>query len=322
MTTPPWESMQWGYDKRLTHQVAAKVGIEQPHTFLPANRGEVAALECEFPVVLKPAFKQNMNPFTYAKAWRADNVQTLLSCYDDACRFVDPSVIMIQEFIPGDGEQQFSYAALCADGVPLVSLTARRTRQYPLDFGRASTFVESVDLPQIEEPSRRLLKEIGSMGLVELEYKRNVRTGSYQLLDINCRMWGWHTLGRKAGVDFPYHLWQIIHGEPLPELRARSGVRWVRMLTDLQSAAAEIRRGRMSLWQYMQSLRGPLEFAIFSPDDPLPALLDVPYLASLAWKRKSAGELKTNSDDRGDTRGRDDSEWAKHRASQDVRNSI
>ena len=44
---------------------------------------------------------------------------------------------MVQELVPGDGAAQLSFAALCADGEVLASLTARRVRQYPMDFGRA-----------------------------------------------------------------------------------------------------------------------------------------------------------------------------------------
>ena len=65
---------------------------------------------------------------------------------------------MVQELVPGGGEAQFSYAALCRDGEPLAALTARRTRQYPADFGRASTYVETVEVPEVVEPSLRLLR--------------------------------------------------------------------------------------------------------------------------------------------------------------------
>jgi D-aspartate ligase len=118
------------------------------------------------------------------------------------------------------------------------------------------------------------------------------------LLDINARVWGWHTLGAKAGVDFPYLLWRLVHCETLPELRGRSGVGWVRMLTDVQATVAEFRRGRLSWTDYLRSLRGPLEFAIFAADDPIPALLDIPFLAWLSWKRihgrKSGRNPKTH----------------------------
>jgi predicted ATP-grasp superfamily ATP-dependent carboligase len=192
---------------------------------------------------------------------------------------------MVQELIPGGGKDQFSYAALCVEGSPLVSMTARRTRQYPLDFGRASSYVESVDLPEIEAISRRLLGAIGLTGLVEVEFKRDPRDGSYKLLDINSRVWGWHTLAQRAGVDFPYLLWRLIHRQSVPQIRAQKGVRWIRMFTDLPAAIAEIRLGRLTVLDYLRSLSGPLVFAIFAIDDPLPALLDGPFLAWLSLKR-------------------------------------
>ncbi|HYR88207.1 MAG TPA: ATP-grasp domain-containing protein [Terriglobia bacterium] len=287
MITPPWEVIRWCYDKRLTHRIAGEIGLHQPRTYVPATRQEVAVLDCTFPVILKPAFKPDINPFTHAKAWRADDRETLVSSYDRACRLVDPGIIMVQEWIPDSGADQFSYAALCLEGHPQVSMTARRTRQYPMDFGRASSYVESLELPEIEEPSRRLLKAIRLNGLVEVEYKRDPRDGFCKLLDINSRVWGWHTLGLRAGVDFPYLQWQLIHGEPLSEIIPQIGVRWIRMLTDLPAAVGEILHGRLSLSGYLRSLRGPIEFSIFAPDDPLPALLDVPFLVWLFLERRS-----------------------------------
>jgi D-aspartate ligase len=79
-------------------------------------------------VILKTAVKPTLNAFTIAKAWRVEDRESLLARYDEACTMVDPGVIMIQELIPGSGEEQFSYAALCLDGRPLAGLVARRTR--------------------------------------------------------------------------------------------------------------------------------------------------------------------------------------------------
>src|SRR3989441_10877459 len=113
------------------------LGIPYPGPHAPASREEAAEIAAPFPAVLKPAVKPTLNAFTRAKAWRVEDRQSLLASYDEACTMVDPSVIMIQELIPGGGEQQFSYAALCMNGRPLAGLVARRTRQYPVDFGRS-----------------------------------------------------------------------------------------------------------------------------------------------------------------------------------------
>src|SRR2546425_1189608 len=285
LTVPPWEVIRWAYDKRLTYRLASELGVDYPWTCCPISREEVAALDCAFPVILKPAIKKGFNRFIHDKAWQVEDREALLRRYDEARALIDPCLIMVQELIPGAGEAQYSYAALCMHGRPLAWLVARRTRQYPIDFGRSSSYVETVDQPEVEEPAQRLLAAMRYTGLVEVEFKRDSRDGRYKLLDVNPRVWGWHTLGRRAGVDFPYLLWRLIHGEPVPEVRGRPGVRWVRMVTDLPAVVGEIWRGQLSPRAYLQSLRGPLEFAVFAADDPLPALVEVPLLSYLAWKR-------------------------------------
>lgn len=285
LTTPPWEVVRWGHDKRLTYRLAEELGIDYPRTYYPNSQDEVAVLNCDFPVILKPAIREGSNPFTHAKAWRAEDREALLARYDEARMLVSPEVIMVQEIIPGGGAAQFSFAALCVNGRPLASLVAQRARQYPIDFGRSSSYVETVEQPEVEESARSLLATIGFTGLVEVEFKRDARDGRYKLLDINPRIWGWHTLGRRAGMDFPYLIWSLIQGKALSELRARPGIRWVRAVTDLPTVAVEICRGHLTLYSYLRSLRGPLECAILALDDPVPALLEVPLLSYLALRR-------------------------------------
>ena len=155
-----------------------------------------------------------------------------------------------------------------------------------MDFGRASTFVETVDAPEIETPARRMLHALRYDGIVEIEFKRDPRDARAKLLDVNPRVWGWHTLGARAGVDFPYLLWRAVRGETVPRTHARTGVRWVRALTDVPTALREMRDGRLSVLEYARSLLPPIEFAVLAADDPVPALLEVPDTLRLAWARR------------------------------------
>lgn len=285
LTTPPWAVVRWAHDKRLTNRLADQVGVTHPATHAPRGREELAALDCAFPALVKPANSERFTHLTHAKAWQVADRQALLARYDEACALIGADQVLVQELVPGGGEAQFSYVALCAEGRPLASLVARRVRQYPVDFGRTSTYVETVERPAVAEAARRLLAALGYTGLVEVEFKYDARDGRYKLLDINARVWAWHTLARRAGVDFPYLAWLLAHGEPVPEVRARVGVRWVRMAPDLRAVALQIRRGHLSLPAYLRSLRGPLEFAVFAADDPLPGLLHLPLLAYARWRR-------------------------------------
>jgi predicted ATP-grasp superfamily ATP-dependent carboligase len=287
LTTPRWETLRFAYDKRLTYALGAELGVDVPWTLYPRDRRDLLSVNLQWPVILKPAFKEHLNRLTAAKAWRVDSRDALLRRYDEACTLVSPEILMVQELIPGGGEAQFSYTALCADGDVLAGLVARRRRP---DFGRASTYVETVDCPPVQEAALPLISRLRWTGLIEVEFKRDPRDGRFKLLDANPRVWGWHTLCARAGVDFPYLLWLALRGETVPPVRARTGVRWVRTTTDLPMAAREIARGRMSLRSYLRSLRGPLEGAIFAGDDPAPGVAEIPLLLLILVRRVLRGD--------------------------------
>ena len=276
VSTPAWDILRWAYDKRLTYQLAANEKVDYPTTIYPKTEADVENAVSAFPAILKPATHATVNRFTADKAWPVANREELRSRYRQARGLIPPDLILLQELIPGGGESQFSYAALCRDGQPIASLTARRTRQYPIDFGYSSSFVETLPVPEIVAPSQRLLAAIRYTGLVEVEYKLDVRDGRYKLLDINPRLWTWSPLGARAGLDFPYLLWQMMTGTPVREQTGRTGVRWVRVCTDVPAALQEMRRGRLNPWAYLGSMRGPVEFSVMALDDPLPGLLDLP----------------------------------------------
>lgn len=276
VSTPEWETLRWAFDKRLSYKLAAEEKVDYPCTIYPGSESDPKLLACKFPAILKPATHSVASRFTADKAWPVTNYRELIERYREARTLIPPDEILVQELIPGGGEAQFSFAALCCDGEPVASLTARRTRQYPIDFGYSSSFVETIDLPEIVDPSRRLLAAIRYSGLVELEYKFDARERRYKLLDINPRLWTWAPLGARAGVDFPYLLWQTEVGIAVPKSDAHIGVRWVRLSTDIPAALHLMSRGSLSIKSYLQSLRAPLEFALMALDDPLPGLLDLP----------------------------------------------
>ena len=285
VTVPPWERLRWACDKRLLHKLAEKLRVCQPWTKRISRDEEIADLDCPFPVILKPAIRLKPSSLAIPKAWRADDREALLARFQEASTLIPAENLIIQEVVPGGGEAQFSYAALCKDGVPLAAVVARRLRQYPKDFGQFSTFVETISEPQVVEPAERLLAAARFTGLVEVEFKKDPRNGQLKVLDINPRVWGWHTLCVRAGVDFPYLLWLLARGEQVPQLRGRPGERWIHTSADLRVAIGEILRGGCSFASYLRSIRGPVEPAIFSWDDPVPGLLDLPLFAYSIGKR-------------------------------------
>jgi predicted ATP-grasp superfamily ATP-dependent carboligase len=283
--TPGWESVSAVWDKRETYRLAAELGIATPRTWTPRDEGELSQTPTDAPLVIKPAVKEKFFYATGAKAWRADDAASLRESYRRAAAIVPPGEVMIQELVPGGGDTQYAYCALFKEGAAVADMTVRRRRQHPSDFGRSSTFVETVDLPLLAEPSARFLKAIDFYGLVELEYKHDRSDGEWKLLDVNARTWGYHTLGPAAGVHFPYLLYRDQIGLAVPRQHARPGVRWIRVLTDVPNAVRDVAAGDIKVGEYLRTLGNVDTEAVFSWRDPLPGLYELALLPYLAVKR-------------------------------------
>jgi D-aspartate ligase len=284
--TPAWESVKWAWDKRNTYRLASELGIPVPVTHYPQSVDQLSELDALAPpFAIKPAIKEHFFYATKAKAWRANSHSELRTLFQKASELAGDGEIMVQELIPGGGTQQFSYCSFFRGGEAVGRMTVCRRRQHPLEFGRASTYVETVEIPILEELSERFLRAINYYGLVEVEFKLDPRDSQYKLLDVNARTWGYHSLGAQAGVDFSYMLYLDQVGLPVPVSRGRSGRSWVRTTTDLPAAIAAILSGDTDWKSYLRSMRNFSVEAVFSPNDPLPGLAEVALIPYLAIKR-------------------------------------
>ncbi len=299
--TPEWSVTRWAWDKRNTYQRAAELGIPTPRTWLASSEEELRRIDADPPYVIKPAIKERFFYATRRKAWRADTREELMGRFRAAARLVGCEEVVVQELVPGDGETQLAYCAFFKDRRARASMAVKRLRQHPVDFGRASTFVRTIDNPDLEQMSVRFLRSIDYYGLVELEYKHDERDGLTKLLDVNARTWGYHSLAQYAGVDFPY----LVYADQLglagagagasasasaggvvdSAVAARAGVNWIRLTTDLPTAAGELMRRRLDWRSYVRSLRAYDVESVFSSDDPWPGLAELALLPYLAVKR-------------------------------------
>lgn len=291
LATQDWNIIQWVADKRLTDRMAQQVGVPYPTTWYPACEDDIRTMDIRFPVIVKPAKSIRLQHAARLKALPASDPTALVDQYRLARLLIRPDEIMVQEVIPGDGRAQFSVAAYSHEGRMLLAMTARRRRQYPIDYGLGSSFVEAIKVPELFQPTERLLRFLHVSGMVEVEFKRDVRDGQYKLLDINVRPWGWHTLCIACGLDFPYiHYCDLLGQQPIssvPDYRHR----WIRTLTDIPAGWHEARAGITSPWSYLRSLAGPIVFSVLDVRDPLPVAGDFAVAFSrLVRAHRSAGQ--------------------------------
>lgn len=284
LATAPMSVTRFALDKRLTYQKARELGIAAPWTVTGDAIGDdcaAAAAKLSYPAILKPAVNHHFFPHTNVKALSADTPEELRHAFARMRAHIPAEEILVQERIPGNGEQQYSFCAACKDGQAYATLVARRRRQYPIEFGNASSFVETVVEPVVEAQGRRFLEAIGFDGIVEVEFKRDLRDGTFKILDVNTRPWGWHTLGKAAGVDFVNLLWHEKTTGRIPVAGKRRNAKWLREITD-PLAILKARRPIAEAWRTIAAFaKGQVTLAAFSVRDPLPFFAE---FALWAWQ--------------------------------------
>ena len=288
VSTPCWDIVKLAYNKKLTYQIAERNDIPIPKTFYPENLDEVHEIssDTDFSVIIKPAIVDHFYKKTKTKVFKANTKEELIQAYVKASHIIDTSEIMVQEVIPGGPDLLYSFCSFFKDGKVMGMCIGRRSRQRPMDFGSASTFVESVYVPELIELGTRLLKSMNYYGLSEVEFKKDLRDGKFKLLEVNARTWLWHSLAIRCGVDFPYLLYKDMNSEGVTPMKGfRENVKFMHIYTDLGVVIKEMLKGKMRLKDYLASLNGEKEFAVFSLDDPLPFIAEtliLPYL----WKTR------------------------------------
>lgn len=288
LVTMPWASLEQLNDKAHLYNLAERLGMDYPRVYWDGDVHQVGAADIRFPVVIKPASTEKSNPLTKDKAWKAETLAEYEAKFALAQSYMGPKGFVVQELIPGDGSTQFSYAGLWDHGRELCGLTARRSRQFPAEFG-TSPFVETVELPRVADEARGLLKSVGYHGLVEVEFKLDQRSDTLKLLDVNTRVWAWIGLGAAAGLDFPILAAALATGTLETSIGpAVYGASWIHTVPNtlslLQSLLAQGNFGFAGL----RSITKPSVSSVLARDDLKPAFTEL--LIQLV--RKAQGLLK------------------------------
>ena len=254
--TPDWDTVRWAWDKRNTYRLAEQLGIPTPRTWYPAastswQRSTLTAAGDQAGDQGALHLRDEGQGLAGRHARRARRALRRAAAHGRAGR--------------GDGsgaDPRRRRAAVrllrVLQGRPArsASMVARRRRQHPPEFGRASTFVETIELPLLEALSERFLQAIDYYGLVELEYKLDPRDGHYKLLDVNARTWGYHTLGSAPASTSRPCSSPTSSAQPSSRAAGRAGVSWVRLRRrTCRPASLEIVGGRLDWRAYLRSLR-------------------------------------------------------------------
>jgi predicted ATP-grasp superfamily ATP-dependent carboligase len=260
-------------DKRAMHRVCGEHGVAAPDAVYPTSAAEVKAIADagEFPIVAK-----RIAGWQPAHGPRAQNVVIarnpveLLAAYE---RMESPRTpnVMLQEYIPGRSDSVWMFNGYFDERSEcLLGTTGRKLRQRGPDTG-PTTLGQCVPNREVAETTRRLMKEVGYRGILDIGYRYDARDGRYKLLDVNPRIGSTFRLFVGAGgIDVLRAMYMDLTGQPVPGGGTANGRKWMVEPFDLMTATQLWRSRELGPRQWMRSLRGVEEAAWLAADDPLP----------------------------------------------------
>jgi predicted ATP-grasp superfamily ATP-dependent carboligase len=265
-------------DKALFAKFATIHEFPIPRTFVISDAGDIetAGGELEYPCVLKPSVKSPAwAANTTAKAIVVDSPRALAESYTRFSPWADAFVV--QEWIAGGDVDHYTCDCyVSAQGVPLVTFTARKIRQWPPGTGQGCLSVECRD-DYVRDLTLRVLATAGHHGQGYLETKRDTRSGRHLIVEANIgRPTGRVAAAERAGVELLMTMYSDLIGAPLPAERTQKyvGTKWIHLRRDLQASAHLMLTRKASLRDIVKPWRGPFAFALLSRRDPMPFVAD------------------------------------------------
>jgi predicted ATP-grasp superfamily ATP-dependent carboligase len=200
--------------KDRTIRYAEKIGIRVPKTWYPRTEAEVQEIArvVSYPAVIKGSEESGFVRYANAPDELAEKYRVI-------ARYSP----VIQEYITGEG---YGFFALYNHGTARAIFMHKRIREYPVTGG-PSAVAESVYEPALRDAGLRILDRLHWHGVAMVEFKKDVKTGEFVLMEINPKFWGSLGLSIAAGVDFPCLAGRMaLEGDIDPVCQYKTGVKY------------------------------------------------------------------------------------------------
>ena len=265
-------------NKEQTLAVAKGLGLDVPRGVMVKAVSEVGAAlrEIGLPAVVKP-----VESWIWSEQQGARFLSQLVTTPDEACRAIEEltylgGTVLFQQYLSGRREAvNFLYAS-----GQMHARFAQWAKRTDPPLGGSSVLRQSIVVPpDIGKQAERLVREIELEGYSEVEFRRDSAGNAY-LMEINPRLSASVELAVRAGVDFPYLLYQWANGEHLKVVKSYHVGRWMRYLGgDVATTVAALQqRGRpgvaspiQTVFDFCASFFVPMRYDYLDWKDPLPA---------------------------------------------------
>lgn len=270
--------------KQKFHDWAILNNYRVPKTWdasdLPANISDF------LPLIFKPEFRRvsgNEENSLAIQSYLDQNRLTVIYKSSEIAAFYAKHQSFIryfvaQEYVSGLSDSMITVGVYVDQHSNIRGLfSGRKVRGYPPSHGDCvlgqSEFVPDFLVQEVSS----ICKKLRYSGIAEFEYKKDINSGEYYLIEINPRSWSWIGITPKCGVSLPLLAFRDLSGYEIPFLTrsiAKNGqVKYVKIFQDFQNCMWKNKAAGYPNWSYdfrawLNTLRSKtLVIAEFQSDD-------------------------------------------------------
>lgn len=271
------------------HEVATRHGVPTPAVHAPDTVEEAVATAdgLGYPVVMKPMVSQpDRQGLMLARG--GGEVAAYYEVMGGAGN------VVVQEYVSGEDSDVWMFNGYFdASSRCLAGYTARKVRQHPPRMGTCTVGVCEWN-EEVARISEEFLGALGYRGIVDIDYLRDRRDGSYRVLDVNPRLGGaFRLMASPDGMDVVRAMYLDLMGRRVGPSVCRDGRKWMVETADLLAFHHYREDHGLTFGRWAGSLRGVEELALFAPTDPIPFLVALRLLVAdtvtARWRRAAGG---------------------------------
>lgn len=193
------------FDKHETRTVCRELGIPiaDGAQLTASDTGSDLVKRFGLPLIIKPKRSYDLARLeTWGKVWVIEDrerVDQVLNAIEDRRRY------LVESFFEGVG---IGISVLARDGEIFQAFQHRRLRQGK--GGPSSYRVSEPVNPDLLDAAIKICKHTRLNGVCMFEFRFNLKTSKWILIETNARFWGSISLPLSLGVDFPRHLYDLL----------------------------------------------------------------------------------------------------------------
>lgn len=260
-------------NKYLQIEKAKEAGIDVPISFLIRSNESLTTYikDLKFPLIIKSNSGKDFYDQYGVQVFRIKNLIEL----EEILQRVEHFDLLVQEEIPGEIENLKTFGGYFGHDRSSHGIFTGHKLRNSKDFGTCAIGISCED-NIVKEKGLAFLNHVNYFGACQIEFKKDSLDGKLKFIEINNRLWKWHSLATESGVDLAYMQFSDAIGDATHKNpRQIDGIKWWLSLLDISNAIDESKKGEMSLNEYFDNYLD-LDFVdgIFAWDDPLPGLIN------------------------------------------------